>query len=50
MIPPRRLPCQQKPPSWKPGSDPDKQDYTPKMPDNEIIHRLLALNLERAAC
>ena len=25
-------------------------DYTPEMPDEEILRRLLALNLERAAC
>ena len=25
-------------------------DYTPEMPDDEILRRLLALNLERAAC
>ena len=24
-------------------------DYTPEMPDDEVLRRLLALNLERAA-
>ena len=25
-------------------------DYTPQMPDEEVLRRLLALNRERAAC
>ena len=29
---------------------PHYPDYTPEMPDDEILRRLLALNLERAAC
>jgi len=29
--------------------DPLSNEYTPEMPDKDILRRLLALNLERAA-